>query len=126
MQEPGCCSTTHAPHPPTPEWIDKAEKLHLFDNGWNSLRDQIFANQKKLGVNPKDAELTPWPDDLLKKWDTLTPDEKRLFIHQTDVYAAYLMQTDYEIGRVIAEVEREGKLDKHIHHVHQRRQWRLR
>ncbi len=102
---------THAPHHPTPEWIEKAEKLRLFDNGWNALRDQIFANQKKLGVIPKDAELTPWPDDLLKKWDTLTPDEKKLFIRQADVYAAYLMYTDFEIGRVINEVEREGKLD---------------
>lgn len=102
---------THAPHHPTPEWIQKAEQLHLFDKGWNALRDEIFANQKKLGVIPADAQLTPWPDQLLKKWDQLTPVEKKLFIHQANVYAAYLMQTDYEIGRVIAEVEREGKLD---------------
>jgi arylsulfatase len=102
---------THAPHHPTPEWVEKAHKLHLFDNGWNALRDQIFANQKKLGVIPPEAQLTPWPDGLLKKWDTLTADEKKLFIRQIEVYAAYLMYTDYEIGRVIAEVEREGKLD---------------
>jgi arylsulfatase len=102
---------THAPHHPTPEWIEKAENLHLFDKGWNAVRDQIFANQKRLGVIPADAQLTPWPDQLLKKWDQLTPVEKKLFIRQADVYAAYLMQTDYEIGRVIAEVEREGKLD---------------
>lgn len=102
---------THAPHHPTPEWIEKAHKLHLFDNGWNALRDQIFANQKKLGVIPADAKLTPWPDDLLKKWDTLTPTEKKLFIRQAEVYAAYLMYTDDEIGRVVSEVEREGKLD---------------
>ena len=102
---------THAPHHPTPEWIEKAHNLHLFDNGWNALREQIFANQKKLGVIPQDAQLTPWPADILKSWDTLTPTEKKLFIHQAEVYAAYLMQTDYEIGRVISEVEREGKLD---------------
>ena len=102
---------THAPHHPTPEWIEKAHNLHLFDNGWNALRDQIFANQKKLGVIPADAKLTPWPDDLLKKWDTLTPIEKKLFIRQAEVYAAYLMYTDHEIGRVVSEVEREGKLD---------------
>src|SRR6185437_16929433 len=41
---------THAPHHPTPEWIKKASDLHLFDKGWNATRDQIFANQKKLGV----------------------------------------------------------------------------
>src|SRR5262245_13111271 len=37
---------THAPHHPTPEWIKKAEDLHLFDKGWNALRDEIYANQK--------------------------------------------------------------------------------
>ena len=102
---------THAPHHPTREWIEKAHNLHLFDNGWNALRDTIFANQKKLGVIPQDAQLTPWPDGLMKRWDTLTPDEKKLFIRQAEVYAAYLMYTDNEIGRVIQEVEREGKLD---------------
>jgi len=102
---------THAPHHPTPEWVDKAHNLHLFDNGWNALRDQIFANQKELGVIPQDAKLTPWPDKLLKRWQTLTAEEKKLFIRQAEVYAAYLMYTDHEIGRVIQEVEREGKLD---------------
>jgi arylsulfatase A-like enzyme len=102
---------THAPHHPTPEWIKKATDLHLFDKGWNALRDQIFANQKKLGVIPANAKLTPWPDNLLKKWDALTPDEKKMFTRQVDVYAAYLMYTDHEIGRVIQAIEDMGKLD---------------
>ncbi|OGR31584.1 MAG: arylsulfatase [Desulfobacca sp. RBG_16_60_12] len=102
---------THAPHHPTPEWIKKISDLHLFDKGWNELREQIFANQKKLGVIPQDAKLTPWPDKLLKKWDMLTADEKKMFIRQVDVYAAYLAYTDHEIGRVIQAVEDMGKLD---------------
>jgi len=102
---------THAPHHPTPEWIKKISDLHLFDKGWNDLRAQIFANQKRLGVIPQDAKLTPWPDKLLKKWDALTPDEKKMFIRQVDVYAAYLAYTDHEIGRVIQAVEDIGKLD---------------
>ena len=102
---------THAPHHPTPEWIKKISDMHLFDKGWNALRDQIFANQKKLGVIPQDAKLTPWPDKLLKSWDQLTDDEKKLFIRQADVYAAYLAYTDHEIGRVIQAVEDMGKLD---------------
>src|SRR5215471_10511432 len=102
---------THAPHHPTPEWIKKISDMHLFDKGWNALRDQIVANQKQLGVIPQDATLTPWPDDLLKKWDTLSADEKKLFIRQADVYAAYLAYTDDEIGRVIQAVEDTGKLD---------------
>jgi arylsulfatase len=102
---------THAPHHPTPEWIKKISDMHLFDRGWNALRDQIFANQKRRGVIPQDAKLTPWPDNLLKQWDTLSADEKKLFIRQADVYAAYLAYTDNEIGRVISAVEDMGKLD---------------
>jgi arylsulfatase A-like enzyme len=99
---------THAPHQPTPEWIDRFEGK--FDMGWNALRDEIFANQKRLGVIPEDTELTPWPDDL-PKWDTLSADEKRLFSRQAQVFAAYVAYTDHEIGRVIQEVEDLGKLD---------------
>ena len=99
---------THSPHQPSKEWIDKFKGK--FDMGWNALRDQIFANQKRLGVIPANTELTPWPDEL-KKWDTLTADEKRLFAHQAEVFGAYAAYTDHEIGRVIQEVEEEGKLD---------------
>ncbi|MEP9348616.1 arylsulfatase [Xanthobacter sp. KR7-225] len=102
---------THAPHHPTPEWIEKATRLNLFDKGWNALREEIFANQKKLGVIPQNAKLTPWPDDLLKRWEQLSDDEKKMFKRQVDVYAAYLMYTDHEIGRVIQAVEDMGKLD---------------
>ena len=102
---------THAPHHPTPEWIKKISDLHLFDGGWNKLRETIFANQKKLGVIPQDAQLTPWPSDLLKNWDQLSADEQKLFVRQADVYAAYLAYADDEIGRVIQAVADMGKLD---------------
>jgi arylsulfatase A-like enzyme len=102
---------THAPHHPTPEWIKKISDMHLFDEGWNKLRETIFANQKKLGVIPPDAKLTPWPKDLLKEWDQLTPNEKQMFLRQVDVFAAYVAYTDHEIGRVIQAVEDLGKLD---------------
>jgi arylsulfatase len=103
---------THAPHHVPPEWIEKFKGK--FDMGWNKLRDEIFANQQKLGVIAKDAKLTPWPKDLLPEWDTLKPDEKKMFARQVEVYAAYLAYTDYEIGRVIQAVEDMGKLDNTI------------
>lgn len=102
---------THAPHHPTKEWVDKISAMHLFDGGWNNLRDTIFENQKRLGVVPKDAKLTPWPKDLLKEWDQCTADEKKMFIRQADVYAAYAAYTDHQIGRVIQAFEDLGKLD---------------
>jgi len=102
---------THAPHHPTPEWIKKISDMHLFDQGWNKLRETIFANQKRLGIIPQNAKLTAWPKDLLKEWDQLTPDEKKMFVRQVDVFAAYVAYTDHEIGRVIQAVEDMGKLD---------------
>ena len=101
---------THAPHHPTPEWIKKISDQHLFDGGWNKLRETIFANQKRLGIMPADAKLTPWPKDL-PEWDSLSFEEKKLFIKQADVYGAYLAYTDHEIGRVIQAVEDMGELD---------------
>ena len=101
---------THAPHHPTPEWIKKISDQHLFDGGWNKLRDTIFANQKRLGIMPADAKLTPWPKDL-PEWDTLSFEQKKLYIKQADVYGAYLAYTDHEIGRVIQAVDDLGELD---------------
>jgi arylsulfatase A-like enzyme len=109
---------SHAPHQPTPEWIKKISDMHLFDKGWNDVRDQILANQKRLGVVPANTQLTPWPDGQaefggakLAKWEALSPDEKKLFIRQADVFGAYTAYTDHEIGRVIQQVEDLGKLD---------------
>jgi arylsulfatase A-like enzyme len=99
---------SHSPHNPKKEWIDKFKGK--FDMGWNAMREQIFANQKRLGVIPANAELTAWPDEL-PKWETLSPDEKKLFARQAEVYAGYTAYTDYEIGRVIQAVEDIGKLD---------------
>ena len=99
---------THAPHQPPKEWIGKFKGK--FDKGWNYMREEIIANQKRLGVIPPDTKLTPWPDDL-KKWDELSADEKKLFARQAEVFAAYVAYADYEIGRVIQAVEDMGKLD---------------
>jgi arylsulfatase A-like enzyme len=101
---------THAPHHPTPEWIRKISDMYLFDGGWNKLRETIFDNQKRLGIMPANAQLTPWPKEL-PEWDSLSWDEKKLFIKQADVYGAYLAYTDHEIGRVIQAVEDMGQLD---------------
>ncbi|RVI73885.1 arylsulfatase [Sinorhizobium meliloti] len=102
---------THAPHHPTKEWMDKIHAMHLFDDGYEKLRERIFENQKKLGVIPADTQLEPWPADVLKKWDDLTADEKKLFIRQVEVFAAYAAYNDHEIGRVVQAIEDMGKLD---------------
>src|SRR5262245_40829599 len=100
---------SHSPHQPKEEWVKKFEGK--FDGGWNKLREDIFANQKKLGVIPKDAKLTPWPKDILPDWDKLTAEEKKRYARQAEVFAGYTAYTDHEIGRVIQAVEDMGKLD---------------
>ena len=107
---------THSPHQPTKEWIDKFKGK--FDMGYEKLREQIFANQKRLGVIPPDTQLTPWPDGQtfyggakLPRWDSLSLLQKKLYSREAEVFAAYAAYTDHEIGRVIQEVQDEGKLD---------------
>ncbi len=107
---------THSPHQPTREWIDKFKGK--FDMGYEKLRDQIFANQKQLGVIPANTQLTPWPDGQaayggakLPRWDSLSLLQKKLYAREAEVFAAYAAYTDHEIGRVIQEVQDEGKLD---------------
>jgi arylsulfatase A-like enzyme len=99
---------SHSPHQPKQEWIDKFHGK--FDMGWNVMRDQIFANQKRLGVVPENAKLTPWPDTL-PTWDSLSAEQKKLFARQAEVFAGYTAYTDNEIGRVIQQVEDMGDLD---------------
>jgi arylsulfatase len=101
---------THAPHHPTQEWIKKISDMHLFDEGWNKVRETIFANQKRLGIMPENAQLTPWPSTL-PEWDSLSFEQKKLYIRQADVYGAYLAYADNEIGRVIQAVDDLGELD---------------
>ncbi len=105
---------THAPHHPTKEWVDKIHAMHLFDDGYEKLRERIFANQQKLGVIPEGLELAPWPDDILTPWDKLTPEAQKLYIRQVEVFAAYAAYNDHEIGRVIQAFEDLGKLDNTI------------
>jgi len=99
---------THSPHQPTKEWIAKFKGK--FDMGWEKLREQIFANQKRLGVIPEGTQLTPWPDSL-PRWDSLSAVQKKIVAREAEVFAAYVAYTDYEIGRVIQAVEDMGKLD---------------
>jgi arylsulfatase len=102
---------THAPHHPTKEWVDKIRAMKLFDGGYEKLRETIFENQKRLGVIPKDTKLAPWPAEMLTPWAKLTADEKKLFLRQVEVYAAYAAYNDHEIGRVVQHFQDLGKLD---------------
>jgi arylsulfatase A-like enzyme len=98
----------HAPHQVPKEWIDKYKGK--FDMGWDLLREETLARQKKLGVVPPDTKLAPKPD-AIKDWNTLTPDQKKLFARQMEVYAGFGEMADYEIGRLIQAIQDMGQLD---------------
>jgi arylsulfatase len=77
------------------------------------LREETLARQKKLGVVPPDTKLAPKPL-AIKDWNALTPDEKKLFARQMEVYAGFGEMADYEIGRLIQAIQDIGQLDNTI------------
>jgi len=99
---------THAPHHVPKEWIAKWKGK--FDQGWDTLREGTLAQQIKMGVVPAGTKLAPKPP-AIKDWDTLSADEKRLFAHQAEVFAAFVEYTDHEIGRMLAAFDEVGEAD---------------
>ncbi len=99
---------THAPHHAPKEYIDKYKGK--FDQGWDKLREESFARQKTLGVIPQDAKLTERPQQI-PAWDSLTPEQKKLFSRQMEVYAGFAEHTDHEVGRLIDALQDMGELN---------------
>ena len=92
---PGAC---HAPHHVPEEWADKYKGK--FDQGWDKLREEIFARQKEQGIIPSDAELTERPGEI-PAWDEMSDELKPILSRQMEIYAAFLEHTDHHIGRLI-------------------------
>ena len=101
----GCA---HAPHHVAKEWADRFKGQ--FDEGWDALREQVFERQKKLGVIPEDAELTPRPD-VFPAWDSLDDDAKRLYARQMEVYAGFQANADWNVGRLLDAIEEMDELE---------------
>jgi len=99
---------SHAPHQVPKEWSDRYKGE--FDAGWDTYREETFARQKKLGVIPANAKLTPRPTGL-PAWDSLPPEQRKLFARQMEVYAGFTENADYQVGRVVRAIEDLGYLD---------------
>ncbi|MGH8071933.1 MAG: arylsulfatase [Candidatus Entotheonellia bacterium] len=93
---------THTPHQAPKEWIDKFKGK--FDQGWDKYREETLARQKRLGVVPQDAKLTVRTEGL-PAWDSLQPDQKRIYARMMEVFAGYGALADYEMGRVVDAVK---------------------
>ena len=99
---------THAPLQVPKKWIEAFKGR--FDMGWDEYRRIVFERQKKLGVIPQDAVLTPRPAEM-PAWNTLTPDEKKVASRLMEVYAGFMAQADQEIGRVLDAFRETGQWD---------------
>lgn len=113
-----CPGANHAPHHAPQDYIDKYKGK--FDDGYEAYRDWVLARMIARGILPDGTELTPInpmrPEiaaegDLVRPWDTLSADEKRLFSRMAEVYAAYSEYTDVQVGRLIDYLEESGQLD---------------
>jgi arylsulfatase A-like enzyme len=122
-----CPGATHAPHHAPTEWIEKYRGR--FDMGYEEYRRIVFERQKQMGVFGPDAVLTelnpyaqeesvdgkPWPAlDVVRPWDSLSDDERRLFSRMAEVYAGFLSHTDHEIGRLLDFLDETGQLENTI------------
>ncbi len=99
---------THAPHHVPKDWADKYKGK--FDQGWDKLREETFARQKKLGVIPQNCELTARPKEI-PPWDSETPEFKRVLAREMEVYAGFFEFADHHIGRLIDALAQIEVLD---------------
>ncbi|HSE60567.1 MAG TPA: arylsulfatase [Nitrospiraceae bacterium] len=99
---------THAPHHVPKEWIEKYKGR--FSGGWDKLQEETYERQKRLGVIPANTKLTPRPKEI-PAWDDMSPEQKRLFERQMETFAGFGEHTDYEIGRLVAQLDAIGELD---------------
>ena len=99
---------THAPHHVPKEWADKYKGK--FDTGWDALREEIFARQKKLGVIPQDCELTARHQQI-PAWKDMPEALKPVLRRQMEVYAGFLDYADHHVGRLFDSLEKLGVMN---------------
>ncbi|MXO66431.1 arylsulfatase [Altericroceibacterium endophyticum] len=100
--------STHAPHHAPADWI--ARFKGKFDMGWDRLREDTFERQKKMGIIPPDAVLTPRPEGL-PAWDSISPELQAAYARTMEVAAAQLAYFDSQIGRVLDTLSQSGQLE---------------
>jgi arylsulfatase len=99
---------THAPHHVPKEWADKYKGK--FEGGWDKLREETFARQKKLGVIPADCQLTARHKEI-PGWDEMPEPLKPVLRREMEVYAGFLEYTDHHVGRIFDSLKALGILE---------------
>ncbi len=98
----------HGPHHVPTEWADKYKGK--FDDGWDAYRERVFKRQKEMGWIPQNAELTERPESLAS-WASIPEDEKPFQRRLMEVLAGYGEHADHHAGRIIDELEQQGRLE---------------
>ncbi|MGK9286662.1 arylsulfatase [Sinorhizobium meliloti] len=98
----------HGPHHIFKEWADKYKGK--FDDGWDAMRERIYARQKQLGWIPENTELTPRPDTLAG-WKDIPEDEKPFQRRLMEVFAGYTEHADTQAGRLLEALDELGIRD---------------
>jgi arylsulfatase len=113
-----CPGANHAPHHAPQDYIDKYKGK--FDDGYDAYRPWVLKRMIKRGILPADTSLSPinplpngvLPElDMVRPWELLSADERKLFCRMAEVYAAFSEYTDAQIGRLIDYLEESGQLD---------------
>lgn len=116
-----CPGANHAPHHAPQEYIDKYKGK--FDDGYDAYRKWVLPRMIAKGLLPKDTPLTAFNPlskevaneaDFVRPWDSLKPEEKKLFSRLAEVYAGFSEYTDAQVGRIVDYLEKTGQLENTI------------
>jgi len=116
-----CPGANHAPHHAPQEYIDKYKGK--FDDGYEAYREWVLPRMIAKGILPKGTKLTPLnpmpaeiatPADMVRPWNSLSADEKKLFSKLAEVYAGFSEYTDAQVGRIIDYLEQSGQLENTV------------
>lgn len=98
----------HGPHQVMKEWADKYKGK--FDDGWDNYRERTFKRAKEKGWIPANAKLTPRPASMAS-WESIPESERPFQRRLMEIFAGFAEHADYNAGRLIDEIEAQGKLD---------------
>jgi arylsulfatase len=101
----------NAPHFPLQAPAEDIAKFRgRYKQGWDKLREERYARQKKLGLIDPAWALSP-RTDAIKAWDSLSAAEQDRFDHLMAVYAACVYHMDLAVGRLVESLRQHGELD---------------
>lgn len=100
-----------APHGPLAvpsEWREKYKGR--YDQGYDAIRAERLARQKKLGIVGQGVVTFPRLPNL-PAWEELTDDQRSQAARKMELYAAMIEYMDDQIGRLVDHLKKTGKFD---------------